>query len=107
LRAFTVAPEEAGLSRAPVAAIRGGDAAFNAAARRALLDRARSPYRDTLALNAAAALNVARRARDLREGVATADRALASGAALAALERLRQETVLAATGAGSPALAAR
>ncbi len=92
LRAFTLTPEDAGLPRAPIAAIKGGDAALNAARLRALLEDARDPYRDTVALNAAAALIVAGRAGDVREGVALADRALASGAALAALERLRRET---------------
>ena len=92
MRAFTLTPEDAGLPRAPVSAIAGGDAAFNAARLRALLEGARDPYRDTVALNAAAALVVAGRAREVREGVALAERALASGAALAALERLRQET---------------
>ncbi len=98
LRAFTLTPEDAGLARAPVEAIRGADAAFNAAALRALLEGARDPYRDTVVLNAAAGLIVADRVRELREGVALADRALSSGAALAALERLRYETAVAAGG---------
>ena len=51
-----------------------------------------APYRDTVLLNAAAALIVAGRAADLREGVALAGRSIASGAALAALETLRRET---------------
>ncbi len=96
VRELTLSPEDAGLARAPIEAIRGGDAAFNAAALRALLEGARDPYRDTVALNAAAALIVAGRVDDLREGVAQADRTLASGAALAALERLRRETAVAA-----------
>ncbi len=68
VRAFTVVPEDAGLSRAPVEAIRGGDAALNAGALRALLEGARDPYRDTVVLNAAAALIVAGEADDLRDG---------------------------------------
>ena len=54
LRAFTVMPEDAGLPRAPVVAIRGGDAAENAGALLALLNGAQGPYRDTVLLNAAA-----------------------------------------------------
>lgn len=92
LRGFTIAPEDAGLPRAPIEAIRGGDAAQNAAALLALLEGAGGPYRDTVLLNAAAALIVAARAADLREGVGLAAEALASGRALAALERLRRET---------------
>ena len=86
------APEDAGLPRAPIEAIRGGDAALNAATLQALLQGATGPYRDTVLLNAAAALVVAGRAADLREGVALAGRSIASGAALAALETLRRET---------------
>jgi anthranilate phosphoribosyltransferase len=92
LRVFTVSPEEAGLPRAPIAAIRGGEAAVNAAALGALLRGAAGPYRDTVLLNAAAALIVAGRVEDLREGVALAADSIDSGAALAALETLRRET---------------
>jgi anthranilate phosphoribosyltransferase len=92
IREFTVTPEQAGLGRAPVEAVRGGDAAFNAAALEALLQGAAGAYRDTVLLNAAGALIVARRAGELREGVALAARALDGGAALAALDALRQAT---------------
>ncbi len=92
IRAFTLAPEDAGLARAPVAAIRGGDAAVNAAAMAALLRGAGGPYRDTVLLNAAAGLIVAGRVGELREGIALAAASLDRGAALAALETLRRET---------------
>ena len=95
IRAHRVTPEQAGLPRSPIAAIRGGDAAANAAALDALLKGATGPYRDTVLLNAAAALIVAGRADGLREGVAEAAGALDSGAALAALESLRREATLA------------
>ena len=52
-------PEDAGLTRAPVAAIKGGDAAFNAEALLGVLRGAAGAYRDTVLLNAAAALIVA------------------------------------------------
>ncbi len=91
---FTVTPEDAGLPRAPIEAIAGGDAAFNAASLAALLEGAHGPYRDTVVLNAAAALVVAGRAGDLREGAGIAADSIASGAALAALQALRRETSL-------------
>jgi anthranilate phosphoribosyltransferase len=91
LRSFTITPEDAGLPRAPVESIRGGDAALNAATLQALLQGASGPYRDTVLLNAAAALIVAGRAGDLREGASAAAQAIRSGAALAALETLRRE----------------
>ncbi len=96
---FTVTPEDAGLSRAPVEAIRGGDAALNAASLTALLEGAPGPYRDIVVLNAAAALVVAGRAGDLREGAGIAADSIASGAALAALQALRRETGLGETAA--------
>ena len=92
LRRFTISPEDAGLQRAPVEAIRGGDAALNAATLQAMLQGAIGPYRDTVLLNAAAALIVAGRAAEIREGVALASRSIACGAALAALDTLRRET---------------
>jgi len=90
IASFVVEPEDAGLSRAPVAAIQGGDAAFNATALEAVLHGAQGAYRDTVLLNAAAALIVADRAGDLREGVTRAAQSIASGAAFAALETLRR-----------------
>ena len=92
VRSFTVTPEDAGLPPAPITALRGGDAALNAAALLALLQGAAGPYRDTVLLNAAGALIVAGRAAELREGVGMAARSLDSGAALAVLEAMRRET---------------
>jgi anthranilate phosphoribosyltransferase len=96
---FTVTPEDAGLPRAPIEAIAGGDAAFNAACLTALLENVPSPYRDMVVLNAAAALLVAGRAGDLREGAGIAADSIASGAALAALQALRREASLGETAA--------
>ncbi len=81
-------PEDAGLPRWPLSEIRGGDAAHNAAALRRLLDGETGPYRDIVLLNSAAALMVAGRAKDVKEGAGLAARALDSGAARAKLEAL-------------------
>lgn len=89
LTTFEVTPEEAGLPRAPVEALKGGDPAENAAALLALLEGAPGAYRDCVLLNAAAALIVAGRAQTLRDGVALAARSLDGGAALDVLRRLR------------------
>jgi anthranilate phosphoribosyltransferase len=94
IRRFTVTPEQAGLARAPVEAIRGGDAPANAAALMALLHGVPGPYRDTVVLNASAALIVAGRVDDLREGAMQAMRGIDGGAALAALERMRAATAV-------------
>ena len=88
-REFEVTPEEAGLSRAPAEALKGGEPAENAAALLALLEGAPGAYRDCVLLNAAAALIVADRAATLRDGVALAARSLDGGAALEVLRKLR------------------
>ncbi|SFP37111.1 anthranilate phosphoribosyltransferase [Sphingomonas rubra] len=67
-----VAPEDAGLPRAPLSAIHGGDPAFNALALRRLLAGEHGPYRDAVLLNAAAALVLADRADTLTAGTALA-----------------------------------
>ncbi len=90
VRHFRIVPEDAGLGRASAEAIRGGDGAENAAAMERLLRGERGAYRDTVLLNAAAALIVADRAADLRDGAGQAARALDGGAALARLDALRQ-----------------
>jgi anthranilate phosphoribosyltransferase len=84
----TVTPEDAGLTRAPVAAIRGGDAQHNAAALRDVLSGAKGAYRDTVLLNASAALVVAGLAENLAEGARLAAAAIDKGEATDRLERL-------------------
>jgi anthranilate phosphoribosyltransferase len=85
---YEVTPEEAGLPRATLADLRGGTPAENARAIVELLDGAKGAYRDIVLLNAAAALLVAGKGNDLKEGVALAARVIDSGAAKATLARL-------------------
>jgi anthranilate phosphoribosyltransferase/anthranilate synthase/phosphoribosyltransferase len=92
IRQFLVTPEMAGLPRAPVDSIRGGDAAQNAASLLALLQGADGPYRDTVLLNAAAALMVAERVASLHEGVSVAAAAVDGGAARHVLESILSKT---------------
>jgi anthranilate phosphoribosyltransferase len=88
IRRFIVTPEEVGLPVAKLEDLKGGDPAHNAAQLRAVLDGVRIPYRDIALLNAAASLVIAEEARDLRDGLDRASRALDSGAAKATLDRL-------------------
>ena len=90
---FLLTPEDVGLTRAPISAIIGGDAETNAAALRALLNGQPGAYRDTVLLNAGAALVVAGRAGHIRDGVALAAQSIDSGAAHSALDALIRETV--------------
>ena len=89
-----MAPEDAGLTRHPLAEIRGGDAAHNAAALTRLLDGETGPYRDIVLLNAAAALMVAGTASDIKSAVTLAAQSLDSGAA-----RMKLDTLIASTNA--------
>jgi len=92
VRRFTVTPEDAGLPRASLDALRGGDAEENAAALSALLDGATGAYRDIVLLNAAAALVVADRAADLAEGAVMAAAVIDDGRAAKALADLVEAT---------------
>ena len=85
---FDVTPEDAGLPRADIAALKGGDAATNARALRNLLQGETGAYRDIVVLNAAAALIVAGKASGLEDGVTRAQSSIDSGRAAAALDRL-------------------
>jgi anthranilate phosphoribosyltransferase len=77
----------AGLPNAPLEAIRGDDATFNAAALTRLLDGESGAYRDAVLFNAAATLMVAEAANDWSDGVALAAEALDSGKARSLLAR--------------------
>ena len=79
-------PEDAGLSRHPLVALRGGDAAFNAVALRRLLMGEPGAYRDAVLFNAAAALIVAGEVTDWKAGVEEAAEAIDKGLAKALLD---------------------
>jgi anthranilate phosphoribosyltransferase len=84
----TITPEHARLKRAPVTAIKGGDAAKNAEALRAVLKGANGAYRDTVLLNAGAALVVAGLADDLADGARLAAAVIDQGKAAERVDRL-------------------
>ncbi len=113
LARFRFEAADLGLPAHPVDAIAGGNAAFNALALERLLSGEPGPYRDTVLLNASAALQVSGRGRisslgvpdpergpeetasvaapieDLRDGLGHAARAIDDGSALAVLTALR------------------
>ncbi len=89
---FEVTPEDAGLERAPLDTVRGGDPEHNAAALRAVLEGAPGPYRDIVLLNAGAALVVAGKAETLKDGAALAADSIDSGRAQAKLDALVEMT---------------
>jgi anthranilate phosphoribosyltransferase len=85
---FEVSPADAGLPLARAEDLQGGDIATNVAAMRKLLAGGRGPFRDAVVLNAAAALVVAERVADLREGTRMASESIDSGRANQVLDRL-------------------
>ncbi len=88
VRVFSVTPEDAGLERARPEQLKGGDAAVNAAALRAVLGGEAGAYRDIVVLNAAAALVVAGKADGLAAAARLAGQAIDQGEALRVLERM-------------------
>jgi anthranilate phosphoribosyltransferase len=88
VRTFYVHPADAGLPKASLADLAGGDAVENAALARRILAGAKGPGRDIVLLNAGAALLVAGAAASLGEGIARAAAAIDRGAATATLEQL-------------------
>ena len=88
VRTFTVRPEDFGLSRASIRELLGGDREQNAEIIRAILRGEPGAKRDVVLMNAAAALVVGGRARDLKEGVELAERSVDAGAARQKLDRL-------------------
>ena len=88
IRSFEVTPDDAGLPRADGDALKGGDAEANAASLRGVLEGKPGAFRDVALLNAAAALIVAGKAKNLKDGVVLCAKSLDSGAAMDKLKRL-------------------
>jgi anthranilate phosphoribosyltransferase len=90
---MTLSPEDAGVDRAPLAALRGGGPEENAGWLRGLLaGRGETASIAAVAINAGALLWIAGMARDLREGTAEARAILLDGRAAARLESFVEVT---------------
>jgi anthranilate phosphoribosyltransferase len=90
VRSFEVEPEEFGMKRAALEQISGGDVVENAEIIRAVLGGEKSPRRDVVLLNAAAALVAAGRADHIAGAVPLAEKSIDSGAAAGKLQALVQ-----------------
>jgi anthranilate phosphoribosyltransferase len=88
VRRYTVGPEDFGLPRAPLDAIRVSGPEESLALLRAVLEDKPGPARDVVALNAGAAIYAAGLAESLAEGIRMADHAISSGEARGRLDRL-------------------
>jgi anthranilate phosphoribosyltransferase len=92
VRSYEVEPEEFGMARATLQEIAGGDATENAAIIRAVLSGEKSPRRDVVLLNAAAALVAAGGADRIADAVPLAAQSIDSGAAAGKLDALARFT---------------
>jgi len=92
VRSYEVTPEEFGLKRASIEQLAGGDAAANASIIREILSGKKSPRRDVVLLNAAAALIAAGRADHLGNALPLAAQSIDGGAAASKLKALVQFT---------------
>ena len=93
VRSYRLAPEDFGLSRAPLESMRGGDAKHNAQIIKHVLGHREEPHehgphRDIVLANSSAALVAAGRAADFLEGVRLAAESIDSGAARVKLDAL-------------------
>lgn len=90
VRSYEIEPKEFGMQRAALQDISGGDAVENAEIIRAILRGEKSPRRDVVLLNSAAALVAAGQAEHIAEAVPLAAKSIDSGAAAKKLEALVQ-----------------
>jgi anthranilate phosphoribosyltransferase len=92
IKRCTVSPEDFGVPRASLEAIRGGSPVENAEILQSIFGGQLGPRRDIVVINAAAALVAAGVAANFREGAQLAATALASGAAWEKLADLKKFT---------------
>jgi len=92
VRSYEIEPEEFGMTRATLQDISGGDAAQNAAIIRSVLSGEKSPRRDVVLLNSAAALVAAGRADHIAAAIPVAAKSIDSGAAAGKLDALARFT---------------
>jgi len=86
---YSIKPEDFGISRATLPALKGGDARENAEIIEKILGGEKSPRRDVVLLNAAAGIVAGQGADELFEGFELARRSIDSGAALEKLRELQ------------------
>jgi anthranilate phosphoribosyltransferase len=86
--AFEIKPEDFGIKKSKPEDLKGADAEANAAALMDVLRGKKGPFRDVAILNAAAAIVVAGKAKDLKDGIAVAAKSVDSAEAGSRLDRL-------------------
>jgi anthranilate phosphoribosyltransferase len=95
IKEFIIDPLEYGIKRAPLEAIIGGDAKFNAQILHDIFNnKAQQAQKDIVLINAAASLMVEGMARDIQDGIEIANETLLSGKAKAKLEQIMKVSSL-------------
>jgi anthranilate phosphoribosyltransferase len=89
---YTIRPEDYGIPRASLKDIQGGDAEQNARIILEVLQGKPGPRRDIVLMNAAAALVAGSKVDGFQEGIEAATESIASGKAMAKLQRLIEFT---------------
>ena len=92
IKTYFVDPENFGLTLASLEDLKGGSAEENAKITLSILKGEGGPKRDIVLLNAAAALCVASKAKDIAEGIKLAERSIDTGMALKKLRQLVEFT---------------
>ena len=92
IRTYDIYPEQYFGQLAQPEEMSGGDPEQNAAITRKILEGEKGPKRDVVLLNTAAALVACQKAEDLKEGIAKAEAAIDSKAAMEKLEALVEYT---------------
>lgn len=87
VKRFEIDPQQYGFARAKQEALKGGDAKENAKIIHSVLSGETGPRLDTVLFNSGAALFVAGRAKDIREGIAVAREAIKAENAMRLLDR--------------------
>ena len=88
ISSFEVTPEAVGLKRSKLEDLKGGDAAQNAAALRAVLQGEKSAFRDAVVMTTGAALLMDNKVKTIPKACAWRSKAIDSGAALKVPGRL-------------------
>lgn len=94
VKKFKVSPEDFGMKKCSKEDLKGSDKEGNAKITMSILKGEKGPKRDIVLMNCAAALVVAGRTNDYKEGVSIAAEAVDSEKALRKLEEIKKETNL-------------
>lgn len=88
---FSFSPEEVGLESLPLTAITGGDVQKNKEILLSVLKGEKTPYYETVLLNAGLGFLAGAKVQSIREGIKEAEQVIQSGAAFDILQNLLKE----------------